>query len=192
MAAQGNERGGRKPNAGRKPGRDYRGALPEAATSAHARSKAVRGINGADDPALLTVASMRARGRQWKEIAEAIERDEDTCKRWLAAYPEVAQAAVAELVGASPRQAFAPLVPAAFGAYAEILEDPTHKDRFSAATKVHEYIFDKPVTRTEFTGVPTPSITIISQTINNPPGSLTSPDTIEADFLLLEDGDQSG
>ena len=185
--AVGNERGGRKPNAGRKPGRDYRGMLPEATGASESPAASTTLVLDATTAPLITAARLRATGVSLREIAKRLGRDWETVKRYLDS-PD-GRIALQDAVNAyTPPDIFSGMVPYAAEAYYDALEDRDEPQiRATMARDVMDRQFGKSVIRSEHTGTPTPNILIISQTINNQV-SATPPEpplAIEGDFLLL-------
>lgn len=172
---QPDNRGGKREGAGRKPGHRFERRLLSApagtVASTEVRSPAVK--IGPDDPALLSVIAMRARGLPWAEIERRTGRDADTCKRWCLAYPELVEAEVRKFT--SPEELLAPIVPDAIRVLREIVndEDVEPSVRLSAIKDTLDRAFGKVPVRQQGDGGP------INVTITF--SSYTPPLTIEND-----------
>ena len=191
MPSIGNERGGRRPNSGAKPGRNHAGRLlapqppgnarqdPAASDSSHALAAL---------PAWMQSAiRLSARGKPYTQIAIELGRHEESISAYVKGHPEAVKEAVDELVGLPAKQAFAPLAPATFAAYSEVLADPQHKDRLAAARDVADRLYDKARVTVEHTGTQPPIIMVFDA---RPPAAADTEPAPESRSSVVYDPDQ--
>lgn len=176
--AAGNNRGGRKTQSGRKPGTDRAGFLPDLPT----RSPANAQVAGASIPeAHIAACRMRARGVPFKRIGELLGgKDWETIKRWTELHPEIIEREIDLLV--DPKQAFKRFAPDVLEGYERVIQDPEHPAHGTILRDTADRIWDKPIVRQPSSGTGPPSITIISQIINNAVAA-PEPLTIQGEIL---------